>query len=100
MDDLSELRRHKGERTGAARSTAHHRAEMSMDLAAILRAAMKARGINQAALAAKLAERWGKLPVRVNEKLSRWLNGHDDPRWSALVDVLDVLGLTIAKREP
>jgi len=69
-----------------------------IDLPAVLRAAMKARGINQSALAAKLAERWGKLPVRVNEKLSRWLNGHDDPRWSALVDVLDVLDLDLVPR--
>jgi hypothetical protein len=79
---------------------------MPPDLRAIVRARMidvhgHERGA-MAALAAKVAPRWGVLPSDALSRLSRWLRAVEptDIKGEQLVHVLDVLGLTIAKREP
>ena len=66
------------------------------DLRALVRARMLALGITQAALAARLAPRWGCSTDSAVRRLSRWQTRAADITSDPLADVLAELGGSLA----
>ena len=66
------------------------------DLRALVRARMLALGIKQAALAARLAPRWGVSHDSAVRRLSRWQTRAADITSDPLADVLAELGGSLA----
>lgn len=75
------------------------RAELtvSLDLRAIVRARMEELGLDQAALAARVAPAWGIQPDSAVKKLSRWFNRRGDMTTDAFAAMLVALDLTITR---
>lgn len=73
---------------------------VSLDLRAIVRARMAELGLDQAALAARVAPAWGIQPDSAVKKLSRWFNrprGAGDMTTDAFAALLVALDLTITR---
>ena len=62
------------------------------DLRALVRARMTALGVNQAALARRMAPRWGCAVDSAVRRLSRWLTGAGDMTSEPLAELLAELG--------
>lgn len=78
----------------------HAERAVTVDLRAIVRARMAELGLDQAALAARVAPAWGRggiQPDSAVKKLSRWFNRRGDMTTDAFAALLTALGMTITR---
>lgn len=74
----------------------------AMDLRAIVEDRLRALGLTRAALAARMAPRWGCQPESAGKALRRWINREQggDMTSDRLAELLEELGLDVVPRKP